>query len=123
MSDYYISIRLKKDFGNLAIFADAMQLKIQNHWESSPTGKKYSYCSSKITPSDNDDLNSTILKFLQSIIKYKVEINKFHSQGGLMSIFISINEKEFKGTIIGGETIFLLHELKIVLEMDRLSYS
>ncbi|CAN7372480.1 hypothetical protein LJR074_002218 [Acidovorax sp. LjRoot74] len=124
--DFFLSLRLKKQDGDLSYLANILGLNIKKMWSSGDSLSNnrvanYSYCVCEIEQSENIDLGKAIENIVVALVAKNHEIENFSNAGGCLNLFVSLDSKEFSGATLDSAQLKLMGDLRISLDIDRLN--
>ena len=125
-NDFFLSLRLRKQDGDLSYLASLFGFNIKKIWSSGDGLPKnriadYSYCVCEIEQSEDIDLGEAIKSLVAKLAQRKQEIEIFTDAGGRLNLFVSLDSKGFSGATFDSELLKLMGDLRISLDIDRLN--
>lgn len=124
-NDFFLSLRLKKQDGDLRCFANLLGFKIKRIWSNGDTLQKnrtanYSYCVCEIDYGADVDLGQAIVNVIAALAQKRQEIEDFTNAGGGINLFVSLDSRGFSGAALDSIQLKLMGDLRISLDIDRL---
>lgn len=123
--EFFLSLRLKKQDGNLKNIAHVLGLNVKKSWSAGDNLPKnrianYSYCVCEIEQNEDTNLEQAIEGIVAALVPKKREIENFVNSGGDLHLFISLDVNEFTGATLHSCQLKLMGDLHISLDIDRL---
>jgi hypothetical protein len=125
-NDFFLSLRLKKQEGDLSHLANVLGLNIKKIWSNGDSLPKdriadYSYCVCEIERYENIDLGQAIENTVAALAPKKNDIENFANAGGCLNLFVSLDANGFSGATLDSSQLKLMGDLRISLDIDRLN--